>query len=88
MRRATSATLSPEPAAKAPCPGGLKLPPQRRAVAGSPRTTMRATIEAYIRPAVVAIGAALMLVGVYHLAGWWGLATALGAILLLFGALG
>jgi len=49
---------------------------------------MRATIEAYIRPAVVAIGAALMLVGVYHLAGWWGLATALGAILLLFGALG
>jgi hypothetical protein len=29
----------------------------------------------------------MMLLGVYRLAGWWGLLTALGATLLLFGAL-
>jgi len=47
-----------------------------------------ATIEAYARPIVVAAGCLLLLLGVYKLAGWWGLVTALGAILLLFGALG
>jgi hypothetical protein len=41
----------------------------------------------YIKPAVVAAGAFMMLLGVYQLAGWWGLLTALGATLLLFGAL-
>ena len=41
----------------------------------------------YIKPAVVAAGAIMMLLGVYQLAGWWGLLTALGATLLLFGAL-
>jgi hypothetical protein len=43
--------------------------------------------EKYIKPAVVAAGALMMLSGVYELAGWWGLLTALGATLLLFGAL-
>jgi hypothetical protein len=43
--------------------------------------------EKYIKPAVVAAGALMMLLGVYQLAGWWGLLTALGATLLLFGAL-
>ncbi len=43
--------------------------------------------EKYIKPAVVAAGALMMLLGVYELAGWWGLLTALGATLLLFGAL-
>ena len=46
------------------------------------------TLEAYARPIVVAVGSVLLLLGVYKLAGWWGLITALGAILLLFGALG
>jgi hypothetical protein len=41
----------------------------------------------YVKPAVVAAGALMMLLGVYELAGWWGLVTALGATLLLFGAL-
>ena len=41
----------------------------------------------YIKPAVVAAGALMMLLGVYQLAGWWGLLTALGVTLLLFGAL-
>jgi hypothetical protein len=41
----------------------------------------------YIKPAVVAAGAMMMLLGVYELAGRWGLLTALGATLLLFGAL-
>ncbi len=41
----------------------------------------------YIKPAVVAAGALMMLLGVYELAGGWGLLTALGATLLLFGAL-
>ena len=41
----------------------------------------------YIKPAVVAAGALMMLLGVYQLAGWSGLLTALGATLLLFGAL-
>ena len=43
---------------------------------------------AYIRPAIIAAGALMMLLGVYQLAGWWGLLTALGATVLLFGALG
>jgi hypothetical protein len=47
-----------------------------------------ATIEAYARPIVVAAGCLLLLLGVYKLAGWWGLVTALGGILLLLGALG
>jgi hypothetical protein len=42
----------------------------------------------YIKPAIVAVGALMMLLGVYQLAGWWGLLTALGATVLLFGALG
>ena len=42
----------------------------------------------YIRPAVVAVGTLMMLIGVYELAGWWGLLTASGATLLLYGALG
>jgi hypothetical protein len=29
----------------------------------------------------------MMLLGVYHLGGWWGLLTALGATMLLLGAL-
>jgi hypothetical protein len=37
--------------------------------------------EKYIKPAIVIAGALVML------AGWWGLLTALGATLLLFGAL-
>ena len=41
----------------------------------------------YIKPAIVAAGAMMMLSGVYELAGWWGLLTALGATLFLFGAL-
>jgi hypothetical protein len=41
----------------------------------------------YIKQAVVAAGALMMLLGVYQLAGWWGLLTAAGATLLLFGAL-
>jgi hypothetical protein len=41
----------------------------------------------YIKPAVVAAGALMMLLGVYRLAGWWGLLTAANATLLLFGAL-
>ena len=41
----------------------------------------------YIKPAVVAAGALMMLMGVYQLPGWWGLLTALGATLLLSGAL-
>jgi hypothetical protein len=41
----------------------------------------------YIKPAVIAAGALMMLLGVYQLAGWWGLLTAAGATLLLFGAL-
>ena len=41
----------------------------------------------YIKPVVVAAGVIMMLSGVYELAGWWGLLTALGATLLLFGAL-
>ena len=45
-------------------------------------------LERYLRPIVVTAGAILLLLGVYQLAGWWGLVTALGAILLLFGALG
>jgi len=44
--------------------------------------------ENYARPIVVTVGCVLLLLGVYKLAGWWGLVTALGAILLLFGALG
>jgi hypothetical protein len=46
------------------------------------------TFENYARAIVVGAGALLLLLGVYQLAGWWGLVTALGAILLLFGALG
>ena len=41
----------------------------------------------YIKPTVVAAGAIMMLLGVYELAGWWGLLTAFGATLLLFGGL-
>jgi len=44
-------------------------------------------LETYYKPAVVAAGALMMLSGVYELAGVWGLLTALGATLLLFGAL-
>ena len=46
------------------------------------------TFESYARPIIVAVGSLLLLIGVYQLAGWWGLITALGAILLLFGAMG
>ena len=42
--------------------------------------------EKYMKAAVVSAGAIMMLSGVYELAGWWGLLTALGATLLLFGA--
>jgi len=43
--------------------------------------------EKYIKPAIVAAGALMMLLGVYELAGLWGLLTAAGATLVLFGAL-
>ena len=43
--------------------------------------------EKYIKPAFIAGGTLMMLLGVYELAGGWGLLTALGATLLLFGAL-
>jgi hypothetical protein len=41
----------------------------------------------YIRPAVMVAGTLMMWLGVYELAGWWGLLTATGATLLLYGAL-
>ena len=43
--------------------------------------------EKYIKPAFIVGGTLMMLLGVYQLAGWWGLLTAAGATLLLFGAL-
>jgi hypothetical protein len=41
----------------------------------------------YIRPTIVTVGTLMMLLGVFELAGWWGLLTAAGATLLLYGAL-
>ena len=43
--------------------------------------------ERYIKPAIVIVGTLMMLSGVYELAGLWGLVTAAGATLLLYGAL-
>ena len=43
--------------------------------------------EKYIKPAIITAGTLMILLGVYELAGWWGLLTAAGATLVLFGAL-
>ena len=43
--------------------------------------------DKYIKPAVVVAGALMMLSGVYEMAGFWGLLTAAGAALFLYGAL-
>jgi hypothetical protein len=43
--------------------------------------------DKYIKPAIVAAGALMMLSGVYEMAGFWDLLTAAGAALFLYGAL-